>query len=213
MFAELQNDIVFGRLKPRERLVEEELGTRFDVGRHVIRAAIEELDRHGLVRRRANRGAVVSDYTPEEVNELYDMRTILQREAAERIVLPAPPELIAELTAVNADYMHYLETDALNLASTENDRFHQLVFGACGNRYLAHEIQQYWVKTAAIHSYAIANKNLSKQSRDEHLRIIEAMAGGDRATLVRLCVDHMLPALEAYKAVHGGWSSPATMRG
>ena len=48
----LQQDIVFGRLKPRERLLEEEMSARFAVGRHVVRAVLEELDRAGLVVRR-----------------------------------------------------------------------------------------------------------------------------------------------------------------
>ena len=131
----LQHDIIFGRLKPRERLVEEELGARFDVGRHVVRAAIEELDRLGLVRR---------------------------------------------------------------------------LFGACGNRYLQQTIQEYWLKTASIHCYAIGKPDLARQSRDEHIGMIEALEVGDRERLVQLCIDHMLPALEAFKAAHGGWAVRTT---
>lgn len=206
----LQHDIIFGRLKPRERLVEEELGARFDVGRHVVRAAIEELDRLGLVRRRANRGAVVSDYLSEEVDELYDMRTVLQREAAMRIPLPAPAELVAELRAINDVYIRHSEVGELAEAAVANDAFHQALFGACGNRYLQQTIQEYWLKTASIHCYAIGKPDLARQSRDEHIGMIEALEVGDRERLVQLCIDHMLPALEAFKAAHGGWAVRTT---
>ena len=68
--AKLEEDIVFGRLQPRERLIEEELAARFDAKRHVVRSAIVELQRLGLVERMANRGAVVRLYAATEVEEI-----------------------------------------------------------------------------------------------------------------------------------------------
>jgi DNA-binding GntR family transcriptional regulator len=203
----LQHDIVFGRLKPRERLVEEELSDRFSVGRHVIRAAFEELDRAGLIQRRQNRGAVVSDYSAEEVDALYEIRSILQQQAAQRIPLPADPAWITQLRAVNDTYIRCGEAGDLNAASVANDTFHQMIFGACRNRHLADLIQHYWVKTAAIHCYAIATPELAEKSRQEHVQIINAMEAGDRAGFETLCVQHMQPALQAFKAAHGGWRS------
>lgn len=201
----LQHDIVFGRLKPRERLVEEELSERFAVGRYVIRAALEELDRMGLVRRRAHRGVIVSDYAPQEVEELYDIRCILQREAAQRITLPASAAFLAQIEAINADYVNFGLAGDLNQAANANDQFHQLIFNACNNRHLADLIQHYWLKTAAIHCYAIATPALAETSRQEHFGIINAMRVGNRDEFVRLCVEHMLPALTAFKSAHGGW--------
>lgn len=201
----LQHDIVFGRLKPRERLVEEELSERFGVGRHVIRAALEELDRAGLIQRRQNRGAVVSDYSPEEVDELYEIRAILQRQAAQRIPLPAAPDFITKLSAINDDFVRFSKGGDLDSAAIANDQFHQMIFNECRNRYLAELIQQYWTKTAAIHCYAIANPALAEKSRAEHYEMIEAMRTGDRTTFETLSVEHMQPALLAFKAAHGGW--------
>lgn len=205
----LQQDIVFGRLKPRERLVEEELSERFMVGRHIIRAAFKELEHAGLIRRRHNRGAVVSDYSAEEVDELYDVRTILQQQAAQRIPLPAAPDLIARLRDVNDTYVRCGKAGDLDAASIANDTFHQIIFSACRNRQLANLIQQYWIKTAAIHCYAIANPALAEMSRQEHFQMIDAMESGDRVLFEVLSVQHMQPALQAFKAAHGGWHSQA----
>ncbi|MEO0384717.1 MAG: GntR family transcriptional regulator, partial [Pseudomonadota bacterium] len=73
----LELDVVLGRLRPRERLIEDELIAQFNAKRHVIRSALTEMERLGLVDRRPNRGAVVREYTPEEVNELYQFRALL----------------------------------------------------------------------------------------------------------------------------------------
>jgi DNA-binding GntR family transcriptional regulator len=197
----LQHDIVFGRLKPRERLVEEELSARFAAGRHVIRAVLEELDRQGLVVRRPNRGAVVRDYSMPEIEQLYDMRAILQREAALRIPLPGSVKLVTELKAINAEYKRLCRTGDLYQAAFANERFHKVMFAECGNPHLADLIQQFWLKTAAIHSrcYGIGKSNLAARAIEEHKAMIDAIAGGDRQGLAGLCVSHMNPALEAYR--------------
>jgi len=53
----LEEEIVLGWLQPRERLIEEDIASRFEVKRHVVREAIAELERMGLVERVQNKGA------------------------------------------------------------------------------------------------------------------------------------------------------------
>lgn len=203
---EIRFDILFGRLRPRERLLENELTQRFGVGRYLIRGVLTELQQLGLIELRQNRGAVVKDPATSDVDHLYDLRTVLQREAANRIPLPAGKALLDELEALNAEYFASLAKGELDHVVEANERFHQLLYGACGNPYLAEMIEHLWQKTATIHCSAMGSPYLSGRSHQEHIDLIEALRTGDRAALVRLCVDHMLPAFEAYKAAHGGWS-------
>ena len=55
----LEADIIFGRLKPRERLVEDTLMERLGVTRHLVRQALAELERLGIVVRARNKGCAV----------------------------------------------------------------------------------------------------------------------------------------------------------
>jgi len=196
--ATIRHDIIFGRFRPRERLLEEELSDRFEAGRHVIRAALEELERMDMVVRRPGRGAVVADHTPQEIEQLYEMREILQREAAMRIPLPAPNELVEKLRSLNDEFSRSFRAGKLAEASDYNDKFHSTLFEACGNPYLADSIQQYWIKTSAMHSYAIGTQGSAERSYREHLGIIDAAAKGDRDALVQRCLEHMRPALNSY---------------
>jgi len=93
----LEEDIVFGRRRPRERLVEEDLVAQFGAKKHVIRQALAELERMGLVERKRNKGAIVRDYTPEEVRQIFAVRELLEAEAARQIPLPAPQDVIGAL--------------------------------------------------------------------------------------------------------------------
>lgn len=201
----LRFDIVFGRLRPRERLIEGDLSERFGVGRYVVRGALDELERQGFVVKRPNKGAMVREYTAEEIRQLYEMRSLLQREAAQRIPLDDTAALVEALTAVQARYRKALNDRDLAAVSVANDQFHHILFSACGNVFLAESIEQYWNKTAAIHSYAIADAALSERSCAEHEAMVEAIRAGDRDGLVRLVEDHMKPALHAYEAALRHW--------
>ena len=69
--AQVEEDIVLGRLHPRQRLVEQDLAERFSTHRAVIRQVLADLDRKGLVERVPNRGATVKDLLPIDVCLLY----------------------------------------------------------------------------------------------------------------------------------------------
>ena len=58
----LEEEIALGLLRPRQRLVEDDLLARFNVKRHVVRQVLAELELMGMVTRRPNRGATVRDF-------------------------------------------------------------------------------------------------------------------------------------------------------
>lgn len=205
MVAAIKLDIIFGRLRPRERLIEDEICARFGASRHATRSAFVELERLGLVTRRPNKGAIVRDFSVREVEEIYDMRAFLQAEAVRRIKLPAAPGLLAALEEVHARYRKAIGQRSLQKVCTLNNEFHRTIFAACNNRYLATIIERMWTETLAIRCYAIGDPLLLQRSEREHTEMIQALRDGDREALVRLTVNHIYPALEAYKRAHGGW--------
>lgn len=194
----IELDIVFGRLKPRERLVEDDLIDRFESKRHVVRSALQELERLGILVRYKNRGASVRDFAPREVEELYDMRATLQRRAAEIIPLPAPLELTDALEDLHLKHCRAIADGDLRRVFELNNTFHDTLFSACGNRHLVEAIGHYAWVSHAIRSYRMSDPQLLEQARHEHGQMIEALRRGDRAALVRLCVEHITPSKEIY---------------
>ena len=98
----LEQDIIFGRFLPKQRLYEDEFIVRFSTKRHIVRAALHELERKGIVERQPNRGAAVRYFSRAEVAALYELRVILHEAAARRIRLAADPEWLAQLEAALA---------------------------------------------------------------------------------------------------------------
>ncbi|MBL6929432.1 MAG: GntR family transcriptional regulator [Rhodospirillales bacterium] len=204
---QLEEDIVFGRLRPRERLVEEDLVGRFGVKRHVVRQALIQLEQVGIVIRQRGKGARVCEFTPTEVAQLYAVRELLESEAARMIPLPAEKGLIRALTAIHKSHGKAVAAGELRAIYRSNIRYHEILFEACGNPYLVEAIGQLAMKANLIRFYVGRDPSMFAGSRDEHGEIIEALKAGDREKLVKICVDHLRPSpkayIEAYRALFG----------
>lgn len=198
--ATLEEEIVLGWLMPRERLVEEELAERLGVKRHVVREALAELERVGLVERVPNRGAFVKLLDPAEVRQIYAVREALETLAAEHIPLPASPELVAGLKDIQELHGAAVTAGDGRAAFRANMAFHEMLFGACGNPHLVDLIQSMAQKVHGARSITAASPHHLALARDEHLAMIEALAAGERTRLVTLCRQHLGPSRDAYIA-------------
>jgi DNA-binding GntR family transcriptional regulator len=196
--ATLEEDIVLGRLHPRQRLTEDELLARFGLKRHVVRDVLATLERIGLVERRKNIGALVRAFTPREVQELYAMRTLLECEAARRMPLPPPQAALERLSAIQSDHDKAVERRKLLDVYRSNLAFHRELFALTGNEVLERAIAEYARQTHAIRFSALVSADYREQARDEHRAMIGALAAKDRAKLVALCRRHLEPSRDAY---------------
>src|SRR5512134_1385510 len=86
VYAEMERQIILGTLRPRERLVEAELTRKLGVSRTLLREVFRRLEGVGLVALSPNRGAVVRDFSPKEIEDLYFVRSVLERVVASLIV-------------------------------------------------------------------------------------------------------------------------------
>jgi DNA-binding GntR family transcriptional regulator len=194
----LEEEIVLGWLQPRERLVEEELSRRFGTKRHVVREAIFDLERMGLVERVPNKGAVVRSLDPSEVRQVYDVRIALETLAAELIPLPAAVGVLAELRDIQNRHARAVDAGDPRAAFHANMAFHNALFAACGNSHLVDLIRQSAKKVHGARSLTAVDPVYLRRACDEHWAMIEAMETGDRVRLKDLFRDHILPSRDVY---------------
>jgi len=194
----LEEDIIFGRLAPGTRLTEDTLLARFAVTRHFARQALVELEAKGIVVRERNRGATVRSLTPRQVQEIYAVRELLQRQAALWIPLPASDKLIAELEAIHDEHGRHIEAGFLRGVHEANDRFHLTLFGACGNDHLVQSIELYMRLSLPVRANSMANRDSLLISHEHHRLMIDMLRGDDNWVLAQLCVDHLQPSKKRY---------------
>lgn len=208
--AMLEEEIVLGWLMPRERLVEEDLAERLCVKRHVVREALADLERVGLVERIPNRGAVVRLLDPLEVRQIYSVREALETLAAQQIPLPAPASVLEPLRALQQRHAAAVESGDARAAFRANMQFHETLFGACGNPHLVELIQGLAQKVHGARSITAASPEHLQLARDEHAAMVDALAAGDRDRLVALCRQHLGPSRDAYiAAVEARFARPS----
>lgn len=199
----LEFDILFGGLRPRERLVEDQLIQRFGAKRHVVRQALLELERAGIVVRAPNRGAAVRDFSAVEVEEITEVRETLHRRAVHRMELPAAAALVKALRATQR--RHDIAVAARNPRAIDdaNEAFHAALFGACGNKLLADAIAHYAYLSRAMRLYPLVDAALLETLRQEHWAMIDALETGNRRELMTLVVGHIQHSKRIYLQARG----------
>jgi DNA-binding GntR family transcriptional regulator len=194
----IEEDIVLGRRQPRERLIEQDLCDLFQTHRGDVRLALFELEKKGLVERIPNRGALVRGLTPLEVKEIYAVREELEVMAVRIIPFPVSHKDIERLEELQQKHTAAVAAGDLLTVFYSNLRFHQVLFGLCGNACLIETIELLAQKVYGIRSYANAFPESLDRARRDHLDMIKALRGSRRDDLVLLTRRHLKPSPEAY---------------
>jgi DNA-binding GntR family transcriptional regulator len=194
----LEEDIAFGYMHPRERLVEDELRARFGLKRHIVRQVLAELEQMGLVERKKNIGALVKSYSVKEVIDLYAVRDILETSCARHIALPVPAEKLAELDAIQQRHDDAVRDSNLHVAFRMNIAFHKAFFALSDNATLTEMIELGAQRAHVIRSLSMVVPQYLEKARRDHREMIDALRQCDQERLVALCRDHLLPSRDAY---------------
>lgn len=194
----IEEDIVLGRRQPRERLVEQDLSDLFHTHRGDVRLALFELEKKGLVERIPNRGAMVRGLAPSEVKQIYAVREEVEVMAVRIIPFPVSTADIARLEELQRQHARAIANGEMLTVFYSNLRFHQALFGLCGNACLIETIDLLAQKVYGIRSYANAFPEQLDRARRDHLDMIKALRDSQREELIALTRRHLKPSPQAY---------------
>ena len=200
--AAVEEDIVFGVLPAQARLVEERMMERFDEKRHVIREVFSRLEDLGLVVRLPNKGAVVNELTPEQVRNIYDIRELLETEAARRTLLPVDPTCIGELNRIQTLHEEATISENFRAVFRLNIEFHRTQYAACSNPYLVQTIEDYARKAHLIRATKYGDAVHMRAVVKQHWAMIKAMKGSDHDRLVELIRQHLPASPDEYIRIY-----------
>jgi DNA-binding GntR family transcriptional regulator len=208
-YEELESAILTGELKPRERLVESELAARLGVSRTPVREALRRLEERGLVRILPHRGAVVSDISPGEVENIYAVRIYLESLACRLACLRTGPAGIRQVEEMGAEYEAEAARREIRSLMRANDRFHDAIYITAENPCLFELIQQLRRQVHAVRFHAWAQSERIARSLAEHQEMVEALRLRDAVRLTGLTRDHLRVAKESYLTHLGKPPEPA----
>jgi len=123
-----------GVFLPGDRLREEAVARKLQLSRTPVREALRRLESDGIVEHRARIGATIKVLSSSEIVELYEMRMVLERTAAEMAARHGNVTEFEALDAVNAEIKKNREIP--NVCVSLNQDFHRSLYRVGRNRFL-----------------------------------------------------------------------------
>ncbi|MCJ9430590.1 GntR family transcriptional regulator [Kordiimonas marina] len=187
----VRDSVLEQRLAPGTRLTEDKLCTVFGVNRTVVRRAFLLLSRDKIVHLEKNKGAVVATPTPEEADEVFEARRVVESALITQAATRATP---ADFEGLRT----HLKTEKAALAEADIARwirltgeFHILLARLGGNAPMLAFLEQLVFQTSliiALYGKAGAPSNCRG---DDHERLVTALEQGRPEDAIRLLTDHL----------------------
>ncbi|WP_349319097.1 GntR family transcriptional regulator [Mycolicibacterium canariasense] len=190
-FGQIQDAIIAGSLRPGEALMDSALGEQLGVSRTPVREALHRLEGTGLVTPRG-RGWVVSQFTENDVRELFHLRRLFEPEALRELARNQDEQAAAALTHFFDDYSQPIPLDRYEGYFSHDNAFHNCIIACSSNTRLR---QMYGVLEKQIDRgrrfLITAAEGRVDATLDEHNSIATAIGAGDFAEAERALVAHL----------------------
>jgi len=183
----IRDGILQGKLSNKQRLTEDYFAQEFQISKSPIREALNRLEAEGLIKIVPRRGAFVRDFSIQDIEEIYEMREIL--EAAVIRGLKVDAKLADQLRKAREKAQECIKTeDKLGYISADAS-FHTILARAHSNSRLRNVLE-------GMHNQLVIlrHRTFELSSRDsvvQHGRILTALAHGENETAADLMVEHI----------------------
>ncbi|WP_397452320.1 GntR family transcriptional regulator [Pseudomonas sp. NA-150] len=198
----LRNEIISGRFKPGDRLVEQTLYTALDVSRTSLREALRQLEAEGLVEQVPHRGAYVASVSAEDAVQIYDVRGALEVLAVRNFVRHASDRNIVELAAVFDEFV--AQSHAAGLVGTVlldiKQRFYRVLLDIQENRVVGGMLEQLNNRVSLLRALSLSREGRMVHTLAELTEIVRLIQLRDEAGA---CAAALLHVENASKNVLG----------
>ncbi|MEW6046642.1 MAG: GntR family transcriptional regulator [Bacillota bacterium] len=195
--------ILDGRLKPGTRLREASLASELGVSSTPLREALQMLVHDGLAEHLPGRGVRVVTLSAGDVEEIYDLRAVLEGLAVQLCARKATGRDLQRLEEVHAQSLELVKGGNLAEYRRCNLALHSLFVEIAGSRRLSHAMAAIRLQTEFLTSITVQFPGRPERAVQEHRRIIDAVRRGDGAEAERVARGHIERAKEELLAKLG----------
>jgi DNA-binding GntR family transcriptional regulator len=186
--------IIDGRLEPGRRLKEEELARELGISRTPVREALLVLQTEGLLEATPNRGATVRAYEPEQIEEMYELRGLLEGHAAHRAATRISDEDLRRLHVSNARFARLRATDDVLDLIRENLVFHNIILEAAASERLAQMVRTVIELPLVYRSFYWYSSEQKLISDHYHQQLAHALEAHDAERAELIMKEHVFEA-------------------
>lgn len=192
LVSHLRDLIMRGDLRPGDKLPEQKLCERFGVSRTPMREAVKVLAAEGVLRLVINRGAIVAETTPQEIEELFPIMAALEAVAGEQACKNATEAQVARLRGLHNEMVAHYEAGQESAYLQNNRLIHEAILEMTCNATLIGMYHQLLTRIHCIRFIAGKSEEQWKKALDEHEQIVAALEQRDGKRLGELLRAHVL---------------------
>lgn len=184
---ELRDQVISGRLRPGDRLVERVLADDLGVSRVPVREALRALAHEGFAEERPRRGMVVRLLDDDAIDALFEVRGALDGLVCRRLVRLLDDAGLARLQGLVDEAESAAAAGRVDDAVRANAQFHTVMVELCDSEVISAVVEPVagrmrWLLNQHVDAPAI---------NEEHRQILAALRSRDATAATSLCRDHL----------------------
>ena len=183
--------VLSGSLPLGSQLDEQQLADQLSISRTPIREAINMLVKDELVEYRSYKGNFVRTFTEKDVQEVYQVRAVLEGLAARLAVQHLTEESLTELEAILIEIAEAVSMKDLEVMSEADRRFHKTIVQLSQNRTLEQSLGRLDRQVRLMRFLANHDPNIVVRTSLERPQIMEALKARDGERAGQLLEEHI----------------------
>ena len=197
VYEYLKSTILSGRFNPGKRLTEEHLAKEIGVSRTPVREALHKLELEGLIKPLETRGFIVSRDSKDEVEELFEIREILEGYALRIISKGISEQVIEQLNGLIEKAEDALRRKKIEEVFKWNTKFHDMLHGLVTEKRRLHRqmvnVRKYVLR---YRKGTLQYPDGGKRAIEGHRKILMALRLKDPELCERIMREHIRQAKE-----------------
>jgi len=190
----IKDKIIWHKIKMGERIIDKKLAEKLGVSRSMVRQVLTALVKEELLIMIPRSGFYVRKITKKEIEEIYNVRKVLETYATELAVPKIISRDIDKLEKVFKRAKRDLEKDEIKSFIETDVKLHKLLIDNCGNECLKKMINKYNDKYAFYRIIDLSGVERAKESYFEHYEIFKAMKNRNIELASKLIEKHIINA-------------------
>lgn len=180
-YATLRGWLTVGRFLPGERLKIRRVAEALGVGEMPVRAALQRLAAEGALVNVPNCGVTVPRLSRAQFDDVLQVRLMLEGEAAEKGAHRLDDAARAELRTLSGAMRAALALSDPKAYLDANERFHLILYRACGSPLLLELIETVWLQVGPVSNQLFEDAGFASRLNDAHEDVVAAIDRGDTA--------------------------------
>ncbi len=190
------SEISSGRLLPGARIIQEQIAQDLGVSRQPVQQALLLLRNQGVLRDAAGRGLIVAPLDPDYVQNMYDIRAVIEGLACRKAAEINAQQAGARGPALIHEGRRAVQSGQVGEMIAADMAFHEFIYGLSENPLIAPAMETHWTYTQRVMGEVLMQGEKPRDIWNQHEAMLEAIAAGAAEKAENIARQHILQAAD-----------------